>query len=115
MRSGQAKALTLISQPASTGLIAEARLRGTAVMLAAAARSTGTTTAITYELRVGTSICDRALRASRSAITDARLDAKGTSNRRMLDGKCVNTIVLTSPIRLAIRVAARYENAENTP
>src|SRR5437773_7671296 len=98
-----------------SGLTAEAKLRGTEVMLAAAARSTGTTTAITYELRVGTSICDRALRASKSAITDARLGANGTSKRRMLDGRCVNTIVLTSPIRLAMRVATRYENAENTP
>lgn len=45
-------------QPARTGLAAAARLRGTEVMLAAAGRSAGVTMAITYELRVGTSICE---------------------------------------------------------
>jgi len=34
---------------------------------------------------------------------------------KMLDGRCVNTIVLTSPKRSAMRVATRYESAENTP
>src|SRR5258707_4036578 len=101
MRSGEAKALTLISQAARTGLIAEARLRGTGVMLAAAARSGGVTTAITYELRVGTSICDNAARTRRSARTMPRCGTKGTSMTQILEGICVNTIVLTRPIRPA--------------
>ena len=84
-------------------------------MLAAAARSAGVTTAITYELRVGTSICERALRASSNAMTQPRLEANGTIRRSTLEGKCVNTIVLTRPMRRAIRAAIRYENAESTP
>src|SRR2546425_12850481 len=98
-----------------SGLTEEAKLRGTEVMLAAAARSPGETTAITYELRVGTSIWDRALRASKRAITHPSAGANGTSNNKTLDGRWVNTIVLTRPIRPAIRAASRYEKAENTP
>ena len=45
---------------------------GTVVTLAAAGRSAGVTIAITYELRVGTSICDRALRTSSNTITGAK-------------------------------------------
>src|SRR5437667_5185746 len=115
MRSGQAKALTLISQPAWTGLIAEARLRGTAVRLAAAARSEGVTTAITYELRVGTSICDSALRMRRRTMTQDKLGRKGMRIRSTFAGRCVNTMVFTSPMRLEIRTATRYENADRTP
>src|SRR6187431_2507420 len=97
------------------GLAADARLRGTDVMLAAAGRSSGVTIAITYELRVGTSICDSALRISSSATTPARLGTNGIATRHRLDGMCVNTIVLTSPKRLAMRTATRYENAVSTP
>ena len=45
--SGQPKLETPSRYPASSGLTADARLRGTDVMLAAAARSPGATTAIT--------------------------------------------------------------------
>src|SRR5437868_10671492 len=105
--SGHPKLESPSIYPAISGLTADARLRGTDVTLAAAARSAGATTAITYELRVGTSICDSALRASNSATAHERLDANGTSSSRTLDGKCVNTIVLTRPNRFAMRVAAR--------
>ena len=90
-----------------SGLTAEARLRGTDVMPAAAARSAGETTAITYELRVGTSICDSALRRRSNATTHPRSDANGTMSSSTLDGRCVNTIVLTRPIRCAMRAATR--------
>src|SRR5439155_10880790 len=98
-----------------SGLTAEARLRGTDVMLAAAARSLGATTAITYELRVGTSIWDNALRARRSAIAKPSDGANGIRISRTLDGKCVKTMVLTRPNRSAMRVATKYESAEKTP
>src|SRR5260221_1295802 len=98
MRSGQAKALTVISQPAIIGLAADARLRGTAVMLAAAARSGGVTIALTYEVRVGTSICDSAPRASSNAMTVPRSPGNGTRMTQMLDRICLNTIVVTKPI-----------------
>ena len=47
---------------------AQANVLGTAVILAAAGRSSGLTTAMTYDALVGTSICDSALRASNRAM-----------------------------------------------
>jgi hypothetical protein len=76
-------------------------------MLAAAARSPGVTTDITYEVRVGTSICESALRVSRRASAIQRLGAKGTRSRHMFAGRCVNTIVLTRPMRSEIHTAAK--------
>src|SRR5262249_25671566 len=78
------------SAPDRAGLTDDARLRGTAVMLAAAVRSAGVTTAITKEVRVGTSIFERAARRSRSASTTDRLDEKAATRRQMLEGMCVN-------------------------
>src|SRR5262249_58399111 len=88
------------SAPDSAGLIDDARLRGTAVTLAAAVRSAGVTTAITYDVRVGTSICDSAERTSSNAMTSVRSQENATTMRQMLDGMCVNTIVLIRPTRL---------------
>src|SRR5215471_14376308 len=93
------------------GLTADARLRGTEVTLAAAGRSGGVTTAMTYEVRVGTSICDNALRTSSSPITTARLETKGITRRQMFAGRCVNTIVLTRPKRRATRTATKKDAA----
>src|SRR4029079_18322972 len=75
---GQPNGDSASSQPAISGLTADARLRGTAVIEAAAGRSAGVTTAITYELRVGTSICDSALRISNSAIAQPAEGMNGT-------------------------------------
>src|SRR3954469_19740820 len=97
--NGQPKVEIPSIHPARNGLAAEARLRGTDVMLAAAGRSSGETIAITYELRVGTSICERALRTNNSASAHSRLGTNGTSTRQRLAGMCVNTIVLTRPNR----------------
>ena len=105
--SGQPKPEAASIAPASAGLAAAARLRGTDVTLAAAGRSSGATTAMTYEVRVGTSIWESALRTSNSAIASGRFGAKGTSARHRLAGRCVNTIVLMSPIRSAIQAAAK--------
>src|SRR5215469_11708676 len=90
-------------------------LRGAEVMLAATGRSAGVTTAITYDVRAGTSICERVLRMSSSAIAIPSVGAKGTSIKQTFDGRCVNTIVLTRPIRRASRTAMRYEKAERRP
>ena len=76
-------------------------------MLAAAGRSGGDTTAITYDPRVGTSICDSALRMSSSTITQESCGTNGISNSMTLAGRCVKTIVFTSPIRFAMRTATR--------
>ncbi len=39
----------------------------------------------------------------------------GMAIRQRLDGMCVNTIVLTRPIRFAMRTATRYEAAVRMP
>src|ERR1041384_6473854 len=67
MTSGQPNVECPSIQPAMIGGMAAARLRGTFVTLAAAGRSAGDTTAITYDVRAGTSICDSAARARRGA------------------------------------------------
>src|SRR5450755_1539916 len=114
-KSGQPKLETCSRYPAASGLIDDARLRGTDVMLAAAARSEGDTTAMTYELRVGTSICESALRTRSSKMTQGKLGISGMISRSALAGRCVNTMVLISPNLLAMRTAIRYENALRTP
>src|SRR5215218_3121611 len=115
MTSGQPKGERASSQPESRGLSAEARLLGTAVPLAAAGRSAGETTAITYELRTGTSICDSALRSSSKATASSTLGMNGVSTRKRFAGRWVKTAVLRSPMRLAMRTAARAEKADSTP
>src|SRR5712691_8486927 len=115
MTSGQPKLDRPSRYPDSSGLIPVARLRGTAVTLAAAGRSPGGTTAMTYELRVGTSICERALRASNSTIAGGRVGMNGTRASSTFDGRWVNTMVLTRPMRWARRAATRYEMDEHTP
>src|SRR5260221_7896148 len=70
------------SAPDIAGLMADAKLRGTAVTLAAAVRSAGVTTAITYDVRVGTSICERAERTSSSASTIVTLGEKAARMRQ---------------------------------
>src|SRR6516162_6797860 len=97
--------------PLSAGPTDKARLRGAAVIPAATGRSAGVTTAITYEVRVGTSICESAARMSRNASTTGRLGTNAAIIRHRFDGICVNTMVFTRPTRFAIRAATRYENA----
>src|SRR6188472_1160974 len=111
MTSGHPNVVRANIQPARIGGTAEARLRGTAVTLAAAGRSAGVTTAITYEVRVGTSICDSAERSSNSPSVRYRLGENAARIRNTLEGICVNTMVLTSPMRLAIQAATGNEKA----
>ena len=68
--------------PAAIGGSAAARLRGTLVTLAAAGRSSGVTTAITYEVRAGTSICDSAARHSRHATASAGVRHEGGQDQQ---------------------------------
>src|SRR6476619_4359843 len=105
MTSGTPVTVVDSNAPAIVGLTADARLRGTAVTLAAAGRSSGVTTAITYDVRVGTSICESAARISSRASTIARFGTKAATIRHRLEGMCVNTMVFTRPKRLASRAA----------
>src|SRR5216683_2634541 len=98
--------------PAGIGARAAARLRGTFVTLAAAARSSGGTTAITYDWRAGTSICDSDDRNSRKTSVSLALGIMAASIRKALDGRCVYTIVLIRPIRAA---RATDTNCDNDP
>src|SRR5215510_837727 len=105
MMSGNPRNEVASRAPDMAGLTEDARLRGTAVTLAAAARSAGVTTAMTYDVRVGTSICDSAERTSSSANTAVRFGVKAAMIRQTLEGMCVNTIVLTRPKRFPSRAA----------
>ena len=113
--SGSAIQPAAKSAPLSVGLSAAARLLGTAVKLAAALRSAGVTTAITYAVRVGTSICDKALRTSSKASAIGRLGANAASTRHTLAGRWVKTMVLSKPMRRATIGAARREPALSNP
>src|SRR4051794_15371163 len=93
------------------GLIEEARLRGTAVTLAAAGRSAGGTPPLTEDERVGTSICDSAARTSSRPSTILRSDENAAAIRQMLEGMCVNTMVLTRPMRRDSQAATGNEKA----
>ena len=87
--------------PQGIGARAVARLRGTLVTLAAAARSSGGTIAITYDCLAGTSICDRDNRKSRNTIVSVAFGMSAARMRSTFDGKCVYAIVLIRPIRAA--------------
>ncbi len=97
------------SNPLSDGDSAAPTDRAMVVTPDAADRSSGATTAIVYDCRVGTSICEIENRASRKAIARGRVGINGTSIRKMLDGMCVATIVLISPNFAAIRAASRAD------
>ena len=85
-------------------------VRATPVTPDAADRSSGSTTAIVYDWRVGTSICEILKRSNRTAIASGAVDISGTSINKMFDGTCVKTIVLIRPIRLAMRAALSAES-----
>src|SRR5260370_12552734 len=93
------------SAPANAGLSDDARLRGTAVTLATAGRSGGVTTAITYEVRVGTSICESAERTSNKPSTTKRFVENAARIRQRLEGMCVTTMLFTQPKHFASRAA----------
>ena len=78
---------------------------------AAAERSSGSTTASTYDWRVGTSIWLRTKRASRTATASGSVGISGTRMSSTLDGRWVNTIVLMRPNRAAMRAADSDDTA----
>src|SRR5215212_938753 len=96
---------------ANDGEIAAPVVLAMPVTPAAADRSSGSTTAMTYDWRVGTSIWLRVNRSSSTAIASWRVGISGTMNRSTFDGRWVKTIVLMSPNLAAIRAADRDETA----
>src|SRR5437764_10467688 len=111
IRSGQPKPDSVSKYPEMIEPAAQANVLGTELTLAAAGRSSGLTTAMTYDARVGTSICDSALRASSNPIAVVRSGANGIIIKNTLEGRWVKTIVLMRPMRSAIGTAMRYEIA----
>ena len=84
------------------------------VTAAAGVRSAGVTTAITSACRVGTSICDSVVRASSSTAATGNDGANATAASSTLLGRCVPTIVATSPNRRANLGASITETACTT-
>src|SRR5579872_5986323 len=102
MKKGRLTRLGCARQyPASVGEIAAPTERATVVIPEAAERSSGCTTAIVYDCRVGTSICEMQKRTSRTATASVTFGIKGTRISSTFDGRCVKTIVLISPNRFA--------------
>ena len=97
--------------PAISGDSATPRLRAMPVTPAAADRSSGSTTAIVYDWRVGTSIWLMLNRISSRSVASASVGMNGTRISSTFDGRCVNTIVRMSPKRAASGPAASAENA----
>ena len=89
-------------------------MRTIPVTPAAAERSSGSTIAIVYDCRVGTSICEMEKRRSSTAIASGCVGMSGTSARSTLEGRCVATIVFTSPMRRAMAAAESAENPAST-
>src|SRR5208337_3481689 len=110
--SGHPNAERFSIAPAGNGAIAAARLRGTLVTVAAAARSSGGTTAITYDWRAGTSICEVDERSSRNAIVNPGVGISAAIISIAFDGRWLNTIVLIRPNRAA---SADETNCEHEP
>src|SRR5262249_9199512 len=61
------------------------------------------------------SICESAARTSRSVNATESVGEIAAKIRQTLDGMCVNTMVLTSPIRPDNQAATGNEKAESTP
>src|SRR5436309_3641454 len=95
--------------PTNKGLMAAPVVRAIPVIPAAAERSSARTTAIVYDCLVGTSIWLILNRTRRTKTASERLGINGTRMSRMLEGRCVTTIVLTRPNREAKREANNAE------
>src|SRR5215213_7391251 len=107
MMNGAPNASDWSRTPARAGEAACATVRVAFVTLAAAVRSSGYTTATTYDCRAGTSIWESAKRARSKASARPRLGEKGMAASKTLEGRWVKTIVFTSPMRFASRAATR--------
>ena len=69
-------------------------VRATPVTPAAADRSSGSTTAMVYDWRVGTSICEMLNRSNKTMTASGKVGINGTKINRMFEGMCVNALVL---------------------
>src|SRR5262245_11000229 len=100
--------------PAISGPMGRTVYREALVTAAAAVRSLGVTTVMTSAWRVGTSICDRVVRASSSSAANGNVGAKATAASSRLLGRWVPTMVATRPNRRASSGARPTETACTT-
>ena len=96
-------------KPLKAGDSDEPTERAMLVIPAAAERSSGLTTAIGKDWRVGTSIWEMEYRSIITAIARLRFGMSGIRQSNILEGICVNTIVLMRPILDARRTASKAE------
>ena len=114
MMSGHPKLVRSSRRPASAGVDALARLRGTFVTLAAAARSSGSTTRMTSACRAGTSSCDSVARKSRNVMAsgalghDAREDQENVGGQMSEDHRAHETEPAGEPRREQLRERSQY-------
>src|SRR5215470_1090097 len=101
MKSGAEKAIFCMNRPATDEETAQEIFRPRLVTPLAKVRSSGRTTAATYDWRVGTSISTSDSRKRNRTMAHRAEGATEAAIRKMLDGRCVNTMVLISPIRRA--------------
>src|SRR6476620_12080725 len=80
----------------------------------AAVLSSSLTMATMYDCLVGTSICDIVILIKYSIAAICKEGANATKMSKILDGRCVNTIVFTRPILSAIFAAAIYDKPVKT-
>lgn len=98
----------------TSGAKAAAAVLTVLVLPAVAVRSSSSTTAMVYDLQVGTSICDRHIHSRKHVMASSGEGASGTRISRRLEGRWVDTIVFNNPMRLARRPTPRYDKPENT-
>src|SRR6267378_4258396 len=108
---GAPRVSTCMALPAKTGAMARVHIRARLVTPPANVRSSGFTTAIRYDWRVGTSISESPSRRRNSTAAISKLPVNGMVKVRRLEGVCVNTMVFTRPMRAASQAAPKCENA----
>src|SRR5215207_10480707 len=114
MKNGRPNAAKLKAIPEKMGEIVVAAVRATLVIPAVAVRSSESTTAIVYDLRVGTSIWETLIRSRKKSTASQAVGASGTIMSRTFDGRWVKTIVFSSPNRSAIQPAASSDKPDTT-
>lgn len=80
-----------------------------------AVRSSGATTAARKACRGAESMLCVQDRVRRKSIANVEDDGTGMSASDIADGRCVKTIVSTSPMRLAIDAATKVDNEAIMP
>src|SRR5438445_11897420 len=111
---GTAREKPSMRAPPIAGAAAQPARRTRFVTPEATIRSSGRTTAITQDWRVGTSISASDSRTRKSAAAIGKEGTIAAEARNKLDGICVKTIVFTNPIQRASRAAARWERVFKT-